>query len=82
MLSAHGFDNVSRQHAEFRIADGEAVIVDLGSSNGTFLNGARLTARVPERLPERATVRFGADLEVAISVAREKHAEIRLETHE
>jgi hypothetical protein len=72
MLAAHGFDNVSRQHAEFRIVDGEAVIVDLGSSNGTFMNGARLTATVPEKLPERATVRFGADLEVAICVASDK----------
>jgi hypothetical protein len=72
MLKSQGHDNVSRQHAEFRIADGEAVIVDLGSSNGTFLNGKRLTTLVPEKLPQRSTVRFGADLEVAVCVVTEK----------
>jgi hypothetical protein len=30
---------VSRHHAELRIEDGAVVVVDLGSTNGTFLNG-------------------------------------------
>jgi hypothetical protein len=30
---------VSRHHAELRIEDGEVVLVDLGSTNGTFVNG-------------------------------------------
>jgi pSer/pThr/pTyr-binding forkhead associated (FHA) protein len=34
---------VSRRHAEFRLADESAEIVDLGSSNGTYLNGQRIT---------------------------------------
>lgn len=30
---------VSRRHAEIRTIDGEAMLIDLGSTNGTFLNG-------------------------------------------
>ncbi|HUB37735.1 MAG TPA: DUF3662 and FHA domain-containing protein [Streptosporangiaceae bacterium] len=30
---------VSRHHAEIRVEDGEVVLVDLGSTNGTFVNG-------------------------------------------
>lgn len=34
--------SVSRQHCEFRIEDGAVLLRDLGSSNGTFHNGARV----------------------------------------
>jgi len=37
---------ISRQHAELVLADGGVRIKDLGSSNGTFLNGARITEAV------------------------------------
>jgi hypothetical protein len=30
---------VSRHHAELRLEDGDVVLVDLGSTNGTFVNG-------------------------------------------
>jgi len=30
---------VSRHHAEIRVEDGDVVLVDLGSTNGTFVNG-------------------------------------------
>jgi adenylate cyclase len=34
---------ISRKHAEIALADGGVRVKDLGSSNGTFLNGARVT---------------------------------------
>jgi adenylate cyclase len=34
---------ISRRHAELQLAPGGVLVRDLGSSNGTFLNGARLT---------------------------------------
>ena len=34
---------VSRQHCKFTISEESVLLRDLGSSNGTFLNGARLT---------------------------------------
>jgi FHA domain len=41
--------SVSRRQAELREAAGAWTIRDLGSSNGTFLNGQRLTAEQPLR---------------------------------
>jgi hypothetical protein len=37
--------NVSRRHAEVRRQDGEFVVVDLGSTNGTRVNGAGVRER-------------------------------------
>jgi DNA-binding winged helix-turn-helix (wHTH) protein len=38
---------VSRRHAAVTLADGCLGIEDLGSRNGTFVNGVQVTARVP-----------------------------------
>jgi pSer/pThr/pTyr-binding forkhead associated (FHA) protein len=37
---------VSRRHARIVVTEGTAVLEDLGSKNGTHLNGVRLTAPV------------------------------------
>ena len=37
---------VSRRHARIFVSDGQATIEDLGSKNGTFLRGKRLTGPV------------------------------------
>lgn len=62
---------VSRRHAELRTADdGTVTVADLGSGNGTFLNGARLTAP--------AVVRGGEQLQlgdVVLGTARERPVE-------
>ena len=36
---------VSRQHAEIRVLDGVATVTDLGSTNGTVVNGRRVTTQ-------------------------------------
>lgn len=53
-------DSVSRQHAEL-IADtgGLYCVRDLGSSNGTFINGARLNPGVESPLNHNDRLRFG-----------------------
>jgi pSer/pThr/pTyr-binding forkhead associated (FHA) protein len=38
--------NVSRRHAEIRRSGNEVVVVDLGSTNGTRVNGATVRERV------------------------------------
>jgi hypothetical protein len=48
---------VSRRHAMVRREGDVFVIEDLGSTNGTFVNGERITA--PRRLTEGDEVRFG-----------------------
>jgi DNA-binding NtrC family response regulator len=48
---------VSRRHAELAIADGGVRVKDLGSTNGTWWQGSRITEVV---VPPGATVQFGA----------------------
>jgi len=35
--------NVSRRHAEVRYEDGRLLVIDLGSTNGTWVNGSKVT---------------------------------------
>lgn len=51
-------DQVSRRHARIRLAGGVAVLEDLGSKNGTWLNGDRLEA--PAALADGDQVGFGS----------------------
>src|SRR5579863_7583399 len=39
--------NVSRRHAAFEVVDGAIVLRDLGGTNGTYVNGARLRGARP-----------------------------------
>ena len=39
---------ISRQHAQISVQDGGVLVKDLGSSNGTFLNGSRITEAVAQ----------------------------------
>src|SRR5260370_6388635 len=50
---------VSRQHAHIYHQEGHYYLQDLGSSNGTFLNGKRLTPNAPSPLTERDTFKIG-----------------------
>jgi serine phosphatase RsbU (regulator of sigma subunit)/pSer/pThr/pTyr-binding forkhead associated (FHA) protein len=50
---------VSRQHAQIVQTDGAYFLEDLDSSNGTFLNGTRLSPRVRVRLTEQDTFQLG-----------------------
>jgi len=59
---ARDFDNVSRRHAVLRISSAGVTIEDLGSSNGTFVNGVRLAANQPVPLHDGARLQFAADL--------------------
>jgi DNA-binding winged helix-turn-helix (wHTH) protein len=60
---------VSRRHAELVVQDGRVTIEDLGSRNGTFVNGTRLTGASP--LAHGDEVRLGTlRLVVHISTGR------------
>lgn len=60
-LSAYkAFDNgVSRLHAVIKHIDGKAMLVDLGSSNGTYINGVRITPNVEHSLRHGDIVALG-----------------------
>jgi DNA-binding winged helix-turn-helix (wHTH) protein len=49
---------ISRYHARILVANGEAVLEDLGSKNGTQLNGTRITQPAP--LTDPSEIRIGA----------------------
>lgn len=50
---------VSRQHAQLIARDNRITIEDLGSSNGTFLNGKLLVAHQPYRVREGDSIKLG-----------------------
>jgi hypothetical protein len=50
---------VSRRHAAIRLQDRQLHLSDLGSSNGTFINGTRLTAHRPYQLRDGDEIRLG-----------------------
>ena len=49
---------VSRRHARLRRQSGEITLEDLGSSNGTFVNGERLAE--PKVLKDQDAIKFGS----------------------
>jgi len=49
---------ISRQHARLVISDGHAAVEDLGSKNGTYVRGARISAIEP--LADGESIRLGS----------------------
>ena len=54
-----GHPLVSRGHAQIDIEAGSCLLMDLGSANGTSLNGRRLQSNVPEILHDNAIITIG-----------------------
>ncbi len=50
--------NISRQHAEMRQGNGGYVVVDLNSTNGTLVNGVRISGE--QRLADGDIISFGS----------------------
>ncbi|MBI3966070.1 MAG: FHA domain-containing protein [Chloroflexi bacterium] len=49
VLALHGDERASRHHARIELRDGELVLTDLESANGTLLNGRRIAGSVTLR---------------------------------
>jgi hypothetical protein len=60
-------DKASRNHAELRLVGGDVAIIDLGSTNGTFVNDERMQANQPLLLQSGDELRFG-DKEFTITI--------------
>jgi pSer/pThr/pTyr-binding forkhead associated (FHA) protein len=57
---------VSRRHAELRQGRRGLEIVDLGSTNGTYIGTERLEPGVPYRVPNNAIIFLGTDFPIII----------------
>jgi pSer/pThr/pTyr-binding forkhead associated (FHA) protein len=53
------FDSVSRKHCEIFEKDGGVFVRDLGSTNGTLLDGEMITVAVPSRVRPGGTIQVG-----------------------
>ncbi len=69
-VGVHGYDNLSRAHAEFILDpdSGVLLIVDLGSTNGTFVDGVRIPANRQTVLHSGSVVRFAANLTAQVAI--------------
>jgi phage tail-like protein len=50
---------VSRRHAQFTCTETECEVLDLGSANGTVVNGVKLDAQVPASLQDGSVLTIG-----------------------
>jgi pSer/pThr/pTyr-binding forkhead associated (FHA) protein len=62
---------VSRQHARIEVRDGQVVVTDLGTANGTYVNDQRIEGTVPLRSGDivtvgETTIRFVADMTATV----------------
>jgi pSer/pThr/pTyr-binding forkhead associated (FHA) protein len=64
---------VSRKHAQATLQDGVITLVDLGSTNGTFVNGEQLQPNTPRQLTQGDKLSFGG-VEVVMSFPGESQA--------
>ena len=60
--------HVSREHAEITVVGDGLVVRDLGSSNGTKVNGHALSPDTPHRLSEADVVTFAGDLTCTVRI--------------
>ena len=70
-LQLHG-DGVSRMHARLRKVDGRVHVEDLGSRNGTLVNGLRVTE--PRALSDGDQIQVGVNLLLKFSLQDEAQA--------
>ena len=60
-LTAYGAleSGVGRRHARLAVEQGQLMVEDLDSTNGTLLNGQKLAARQPQPLKDGDQIQFG-----------------------
>lgn len=64
----NGFDNLSRRHAVLDVDGETGHVVDLGSSNGTFVNGGAVSPHVRTALRAGDELRFASRLTIGVSL--------------
>ncbi len=62
------YENVSSRHCSIIYRNNEYVIVDHGSTNGTYLNGKKLEPNIETPIPPNATIQLGKDAYTSIQM--------------
>jgi hypothetical protein len=72
-------DEVSGLHGRLRLepSTGLATVEDLGSTNGTFVNGEPITPREPRRLADGDIISLGGTRDFQYCLARTFHGQLR-----
>ncbi|GEM_PF-7127399 len=60
-------DGVSRQHVQFSSTGGRITVMDMGSSNGTYLRGQRLKPNVPVTISPDEPVQLGQSVKISLA---------------
>ena len=63
-----GDRQISRKHAAIVLQDGEFMVSDLGSDNGTWLDGKRLTPNQATKLRDFQTLKLGTSTTLDIRI--------------
>jgi hypothetical protein len=61
-----GFENLSRRHAVLVVAGPSATVTDMGSSNGTYVNGVAVEPNTARALETGDELRFGTRMRVIL----------------
>ncbi|CAK0784000.1 hypothetical protein CVIRNUC_007203 [Coccomyxa viridis] len=72
---------VSERHAELRWQESKWTLTDVGSSNGTVLNGRKLLEGEPADLKHGDVVLFGSDSQVKVSLTPFSDESTTVEQH-
>lgn len=74
-ISLSNDSNISRYHAEIEERDGEFWLVELGSSNGTTLNGEAVTSAAEKLLKDGDVILLGGSSEIAVEIKHDAEDE-------
>jgi pSer/pThr/pTyr-binding forkhead associated (FHA) protein len=70
-------DAVSHRHAKIELdADGNAFLMDVGSSNGTMLNGQLISANAPVQLKDGDRISIGGRTALIVRAAEKENPQI------
>jgi hypothetical protein len=69
-INSYGYNNISRSHADIAQdpATGIVSVTDLGSTNGTYVDGVKIIPNKPTVLKNKAVVRFASGLSVTVFI--------------
>ena len=72
LVLPEGYPSASGRHAVFSVVDGEWVLRDLGSTNGTYVNGERLEPQIARPVGNGDEIGFGGDPIVRVGFGRNR----------